>query len=138
VKDLDIVEEQGEKCENCHLNNCKHSSHPLRTAVRTEKPGAVLHIDTAGPSNIPSLSNSRYLVLCKDEATNCRQIAFLENKSQITNEVKQFITRTKLETNNDVLKLMTDNGSEFINRDLQNFLNGKGILSEHSAPYVAA
>lgn len=136
VDDLVIVAQKRDKCTDCALNKCTDASHPSRTTVKATKPGEVLHIDTAGPSNVPSIGLSKYLLLCKDEMSKYRQVAFVQNKSQIANKVKEFISRTKLETKNDVLKIVTDNGSEFVNENLRAYLQERGILHETSSPYV--
>ena len=123
-------------CVDCSLNKCTKASHPLRTTPKATKAGNVLHIDTAGPSNIVSKGNSKYLILCKDEASGYRQVAFAHAKSEIPNKVKLFVSRASLETNNCVLKIVTDNGTEYVNKDLEQFLNNRGIIHDRSAPSV--
>lgn len=80
VHDLNIVTKRGSVCECCKLNKCLRASHPARSSAQASRAGHVLHIDTAGPSNVVSLSGSRYLVLYKDEATADRKVAFIRNK----------------------------------------------------------
>lgn len=138
VEDLNIVTQSKDKCEDCQLNKCTKAHHPTRTTSKARQAGNVLHLDTAGPSNVQSRSKSKYFVLCKDEASRYRQVAFVETKDQIKDKVKKFISKTMLETGNQVLKIVTDNGSEYVNRELDSYLQGRGIIHEVSVPYVPA
>lgn len=112
VDDLDIIPKLKNKCEDCSLNKFTRAHHPSRSTVKAKKAGNILHLNTAGPSNIESFGKSRYLLLCKCEASKYRMAAFVKQKSQICDKVKEFISKTTLETGNSVLKLCTDNGTE--------------------------
>ena len=50
--------------------------------------------------------------------------------------MKLLINRARLETNNEVLRIHTDNGSEFLNNSLRDFLLQHGIDHTTSAPRV--
>lgn len=136
VNDLDIVEEVIDKCEPCVISKCHNVPHPTSKRKKSQTPGEVLHVDTSGKVTPVSLGGAQYIVLCKDECTDFRQVAFVSNKSKIPDVVKKFITTAKLETSNDCLKLVCDNGSEYINANLSKFLNDKGIVIQTSSPYV--
>lgn len=129
VLDLNIVSKVNEKCIGCQLNKCTSATHASRSSPSAKLAGNVLHIDTAGPMT-QSLSGSKYMVFCKDEASNYRQVAFVVNKSQIADKVKEFGTRAILEMGNQVLKLVTDNGSEYVNSNIGRFLQDRAILHE--------
>lgn len=136
VDGLKIANESTANCKDCALGKCHKTTHPTRKSKRAEKAGAVLHLDTVGPINVDSLSGARYWLLCKDEYSRYRQVSCVVDKSCITLEVKRMINQTKLETGNSVLKIVTDNGTEFVNREMKAFLNGKGIIHEKSVPYA--
>lgn len=136
VEDLDIVETVPEKCIHCAMSKCTCKPHPQKTTPKSETPGEVLHVDTSGLITPKSLGGAQYIVLCKDEYSALRQVAFVAKKSDIADHVKQFITLAELETGNRCLKLVSDNGSEFVNSKLSAFLREKGIVHDTSAPYV--
>ena len=135
VDGLEIVNTVKPQCDECKLNKCTQAHHPTRTTLKSIKSGSVLHLDTAGPSNVLSHGNSRYFVLCKDEASGFRQVAFVATKDQIPSKVKQFIARATLETGNPVLKIVSDNGTEF-RGELSKFLEQRGIIHETSVAGV--
>jgi len=66
--------------------------------------------------------------------------AFIDTKDKIKNRLKEFIAKAVLETGNSELKLVTDNGSEFVNAELKSFLESRGIIHESmwSRPLVPA
>lgn len=136
VEGLQVIKESKEKCQDCQLNKCTRTHHATRSTPKATKAGNVLHVDTSGKSNVVSLGGSQYLVLCKDEASSYRQVSFVTTKDEIPNKVKEFISRTMLETGQSVLKLVTDNGTEFLNNSLNSFLKDKGIIHDRSVAYT--
>lgn len=137
VDDLVINENPKDKCEDCALNKCTRAHHQTRSTRKSDKPGTVLHMDLAGPSNVESRNKSRYLLLCKCEASKYRMVAFTQTKDQVTNQVKKLINKAVLDTGNQVLYLCSDNGSEFVNKNMTDFFDSRGIIHDKSAPYVA-
>lgn len=137
---VDGLNIQGDKenleCVDCSLNKGKSASHPSKTTEKTKIAGASLHVDTVGPIRETSLGGSEYFILCKDEASGYRNVSFVKTKSSISSEVKKIISKSELETTNKVLRLVSDNGTEFVNQDLNKYLDEKGIEHSVSAPYT--
>lgn len=122
VDGLTIVSTSQERCEPCELNEIIRVHHQKQ--VQNPRLQVQCYISTQPAHNLTSLGGSKYIIPCKDEATKYRQVAFTIDKTSIKAKVKQFVSRATLETNNQVLKLVTDNGSEFLNDDLKGFLQG--------------
>lgn len=91
---------------------------------------------TAGPSTFTSQSRTKYSFSAEDETSHYKPVAFVKPKYEIANEFKGSISKTLHEADDQVLKVITDNGSEFCNKDLYNYLAKQGILHETSAAYV--
>lgn len=123
-------------CEYCAAGKCHRSTHPCKTTKRAEKPGQTLHFDTVGPMPVVSLGGSRYYILCKDSYSSYRFVFFTETKSEIVDGLKKIITKAKLETGNDVLSVVSDNGTEYLNSRLKIFLDERGINHTTSAVYT--
>lgn len=138
VKDLTISADPTHKdvCEDCAVGKCHRVPHKQSTTPRTLVAGASLHIDTVGPIKEPSIRGSKYLVLCKDEASAYRLARFVATKSEIPNEVKTMISQATLETGNKVLKLTSDNGTEYKNALLDEYLKDNGIDHKYSTEYT--
>lgn len=124
------------QCTDCVLGKCKRASHPGRSTPRATQPGQSLHLDTVGPFKQESLGGSKYLVLCKDETSSYRIGKVVATKSDIPNQVKQIISESELKTGNKVLRINTDNGTEFCNNSVMEFLEDKGITFQTSVPYT--
>lgn len=123
-------------CRFCALGKCKRASHRTRTTPRVTRAGVSLHFDTVGP-NPESLGGSKYTLLCKDEYSRYRMASFIATKDEIPSEVKACISRAELETGNRVLRIVSDNGTEFKNTEVNKFLKERGILHRVSTPYTA-
>lgn len=136
VEGLRIENHKKEECLPCKLGKCQSKSHPSRSTPKQNKAGTSLHIDTAGPVAIPSMGGARYFLVCKDEYSSYLIIAFIKNKDEIKNEVKQMISKAELETKNHVLQISTDQGSEFINKSLEEFCKERGIIHKKSSVYT--
>lgn len=135
VEGLKISDSTMDECLDCAINKAKRASHQERTSTRANKPGRVLHMDTVGPM-IESLGGSKYFLLCKDEYSGYRIIKFMASKAMIPNEVKAIIAQAELETGEDVRKLVTDNGTEFLNKNLQGYLKERGINHSTTVAYT--
>lgn len=136
VNGMVITDANIESCEPCAVSKQQRSRHPSKSSPRSSLPGQVLHFDTVGPMPVKSLGESKYYVLCKDSYSSYRFVFFINNKSDIPSGIKKIIHQAKLDTGNDVLKIVSDQGSEFINSELSSFLNDRGIIHSTSAVYT--
>lgn len=76
------------------------------------------------------------MIVCVEDFSGYLIVRFSVTKAEIPNKVKEILNQVECETENSVNKIVTDNGSEFINFELQSFLEQKGINHEKSAPYT--
>lgn len=136
VNGIEFNEIDNHKCVDCVLNKCRRVSHPLRSSTKATKPGIVLHADLVGPIRPEGLRNERFILVCKDEFSKMVITACLSEKSRTPEVLKVIITRCELQTRNSMLRLVTDNGSEFVNNRMTTFLQNRGIDHIFSAPYV--
>lgn len=136
VDGLEITSNNKKTCKDCALGKCRKVSHPSKSTPKADRPGVTLHIDTVGPVKNQSKGGAKYFVLCKDEFSSYRMVAFVDNKSCIADEVKQFISLAELATKNRLLRIVTDNGTEFVNYNLQAFLRARGIEHCKSVAYT--
>ena len=61
---------------------------------------------------------------------------FLQDKSETQGTLKSFLRRAQNEFELKVKKIRSDNGSEFKNLQVEEFLEEEGIKHEFSAPYT--
>lgn len=67
-----------------------------------------------------SIATFRYFLLFKDDIQILENLYFLKNKVEVKDCFKNFIKRIKFETRKELKTLRTDNGLEFINKDIKN------------------
>jgi len=78
-------------------------------------------------ANVHSLRRNRYFLLIKDEESSFRQVYFQKNKNETTKTVKDAINFITNQTGNSVKMFRSDNGTEYVNQELNDFLSEKGI-----------
>lgn len=136
VTGLKVDNHKKARCEHCIMGKLCRCSHPPRSNPLANEEIAVLHIDTCGPIETPSLGGSKYFVLATEEYSGYRHIRFVTNKSDIVYAVKGIINLTELESKRPVKMIVTDNGTEYVNRALSSWLQEKGIIHDLSTPYT--
>jgi hypothetical protein len=110
---------------------------PFKTGrTRAASLGELIHMDLAGPMETVSLGGKKYFLLIKDDYSRAVWVEALALKSQVAAKVKEFITAFENGYNACVRGVMADNGTEFINADLQNFFKARGITFYSSVPYT--
>lgn len=136
VKGLDL-QTTDEKlfCEPCEYG--KQACLPYLPVIekRNMKPGEMAHVDTAGPFPTESLGGARFFLLIKDDATGFRAIYFMRSKSEAPDDIKDYIKMIEKQTGNKFKILRSDCGTEFMNKNLSDYLDQNGIIQETSVPY---
>jgi IS30 family transposase len=63
-------------------------------------------------------------------------VFFLHDKSETQEMLKKFLKRAQNEFDAKVKKIRSDNGFEFKNTQIENYLDQEGIKHEFLAPYT--
>lgn len=122
-------------CEQCLTR--KQHRHPFHESEsRATVPLELVHTDVCGPMEQESLGGSRYFLLLKDDYTNYRYVYFLKNKSEVKKKLENFITLAERETGYKVKALRSDNGLEFLNKEIKELLENRGIRHQRSVVYT--
>lgn len=123
-------------CVTCLLGKLCRAHHPTRMHLKASPLVTILHFDTAGKFTIESANHESYAVVCVDEYSGFRIVEFCETKADIKTSVKNIINLVEIQTKKNVKVVATDNGSEYVNKELDDWLKNKTILHEVSAPYT--
>jgi transposase InsO family protein len=93
-------------------------------------------MDLFGPVAYISIGGNKYGLVIVDDYSRFTWVFFLFDKSEVQGKVKTFIRRAQREFELPIKKVRSDNGSEFRNTNVEEFLDEEGIKHEFSAPYT--
>jgi transposase InsO family protein len=104
--------------------------------MTTSRPLELLHMDLFGPVAYLSIGGSKYGLVIFDDFSRFTWVLFLQDKSKIQGTLKRFLKRAQNEFELKVKKIRSDNGSEFKNLQVEEYLEKEGVKHEFSAPYT--
>nr|GEU32177.1 hypothetical protein [Tanacetum cinerariifolium] len=92
----------------------------------------LLHMDLFGPTFVKSLKKKIYFLVVTDDYSRFTRVFFLATKDETSGILKSFITRIENLVDHKVNVIRCYNGTEFKNRDMNQFYEIKGILRQFS------
>jgi transposase InsO family protein len=104
--------------------------------MTTSRPLELLHMDLFGPIAYLSIGGSKYGLVIVDDFSRFTWVFFLQDESETQGTLKRFLRRAQNEFELKVKKIWSDNGSEFKNLQVEEYLEEEGIKHEFSAPYT--
>ena len=122
-------------CRGCILGKMHRNSFPSGRH-RASSVGELVHTDVCGPIEVPTPAGARFFVVFKDDYSGWCTTRILKNKSQVEEELKNFIADMKTVKGASVKTIRSDNGGEYMSNDLQSWLCSHGIRHETSVPYT--
>jgi transposase InsO family protein len=125
-----------EKDRACQAGKHVGTSHPSKNMMTTSRPLELLHMDLFRPVAYLSIGGSKYGLVIVDDYSRLTWVFFLQDKSETQETLKRFLRRAQNEFELKVKKIRSDNGSEFKNLQVEEYLEEEGIKHEFSAPYT--
>ncbi|GJW72931.1 putative ribonuclease H-like domain-containing protein [Tanacetum coccineum] len=103
---------------SCKAKIDRYVTHPLHT----------LHMDLFGPTSVRSINHASYCLVITDDCSRFCWVFFLAKKDETSGILKTFVRQIENQLNQKVKIIRSDNGTEFKNRVMLEFLWGnKGI-----------
>jgi hypothetical protein len=128
--------EKDRPCATCQAGKQVGSAHHIKNVMTTSRPLELLHIDLFGPVAYLSIRGSKYGLVIVDNFSRFTWVFFLQDKPETQGTLKRFLRRAQNEFELKVKKIRSDNGSEFKNLQVEEYLEEEGIKHEFSAPYT--
>ena len=135
VDGLDVVESKAMPCDGCHFGKQPANSHPSRKEFRECLPGQRMHTDVCH-ATIRSLAGNTMFVTVKDEASGHRMVRFLKSTAGVADALKSMLMEAERQTGRKPLSMRTDNGTEYVNGEVEKLFADAGVEHERSPPYV--
>jgi transposase InsO family protein len=120
----------------CQAGKQVGSTHHRKNVMTTSRLLELLHMDLFRPVAYLSIRGSKYGLVIVDDFFRFTWVFFLQDKSETQGTLKRFLRRAQNEFELKVKKIRSDNGSEFKNLQVEEFLEEEGIKHEFSAPYT--
>jgi transposase InsO family protein len=110
--------------------------HQSKNVVTTKRPLELLYMDLFGPVAYISIGGSKYGLVIVNDFSRFTWVFFLSDKGETQETLKKFMTRAQNEFELKIKKVRSDNGTEFKNTGVEEFLGEEGIKHEFSVPYT--
>jgi len=107
----------------------------VSTSKKDRKTLDPVHSDLSGPFPVPSYGNSLYYITLIDDATRVAWARLMKQKCETTKIIKDVVAEMELQHHKTPAAFRTDNGGEYVTKDLKGFFTSKGIIHEFSPPY---
>jgi transposase InsO family protein len=123
-------------CKACQAGKQVGAPHSPNSILTTSSPLDLIHIDLFGPVAHISIGGNKYGLVIVDDYSRFMWVFFVFDKSEVQGKVKTFIRRAQREFKLPIKEVRSDNGSEFQNTNVEEFLDEEGIKHEFLAPYT--
>jgi hypothetical protein len=123
-------------CSACVAGKQLKKKHPIKSIVTTSRPLELLHLDLFGPSQYDTLGGSKYGLVIVDDYSRYSWVFLLKSKDETHREFITFAKKAQRMYESEIKAIRTDNGTEFKNYTMQEFVDDEGIKHEFSAPYT--
>lgn len=127
------VKKENLVCDACQFGKQTRSSY-VSSDNRSDTPLQVIHSDVWGPSGASSLNGYRSFVTFIDYCTRVTWVYVLMNKSDVFECFVDFHNMIKTQYNASVKVLRTDNGTEYVNKEFDEYLSSFGIIHQTTCP----
>ncbi|GKC42041.1 putative ribonuclease H-like domain-containing protein [Tanacetum coccineum] len=119
-------------CVACQKGKQHKASCKAKLISSISQPLQMLHMDLFGPTSVRSINHKTYCLVVTDDFSRFSWVFFLASKDETSGILKRFITEIENQLNHKVKVIRCDNGTEFKNREMNEFCGLKGIKREFS------
>ncbi|KAJ0753121.1 putative RNA-directed DNA polymerase [Helianthus annuus] len=124
-----------EPCETCHRAKQHREPFPL-SDHKTKSLGDLVHLDVWGPYKVQSRDGSRYFLTVVDDYTRAVWVYLMKNKDEVLYNIKGFFNMLKIQFSKHIKMFRSDNGTEFINKQMKEFCYNNGIIHQTSCVHT--
>ncbi|GJR50068.1 putative ribonuclease H-like domain-containing protein [Tanacetum coccineum] len=124
--------ENDQTCVACQKGKQHRASCKSKTKNSISLPLHLLHMDLFGPTFVKSLKKKMYCLVVTDDYSRFTWVFFLATKDETNGILKSFVTGIKNLVDHKVKVIRYDNGTEFKNKEMNQFCKMNGILRQFS------
>ncbi|CAK5270460.1 unnamed protein product [Mycena citricolor] len=125
-------------CKTCVKTKTHAALFPPKSDTEYKNIGDMTFTDIWGPSRITGIDGSCYYVSFMD-AKSCQSIVyFLKAKTDVKDKIRHYAEFLHTQTGKRVKCFQCDNGKEYVNSKVRQYLNDNRIWLELTAPHSSA
>lgn len=121
-------------CESCIKGKMSRKSFP-KQAKPVDNVLDCLVTDVCGPMQQASTSKCLYFVTFTDVHSKYCEVFFMKHKNEVYDYLVQYIERLKTQLGRKPMVVRSDQGKEYVNKRVQDFLVKEGIKFEYTVAY---
>ncbi|GJU62105.1 retrovirus-related pol polyprotein from transposon TNT 1-94 [Tanacetum coccineum] len=121
--------EKDHLCSACQLGKSKKHTHKPKTENTNLEVLNTLHMDLCGPMRVQTINGKKYILVIVDDYSRFTWVKFLRSKDETPEVVIKFLKQIQVGLNKTIRYIRTDNGTEFVNKDLTAYYECVGIFS---------
>ncbi|GKB34513.1 retrovirus-related pol polyprotein from transposon TNT 1-94 [Tanacetum coccineum] len=122
--------EKDHLCSACQLGKSKKHTHKPKTENTNLEVLNTLHMDLCGPMRVQTINGKKYILVIVDDYSRFTWVKFLRSKDETPEVVIKFLKQIQVGLNKTVRNIHTDNGTEFVNKDLTDYYERVGIFHQ--------
>ncbi|GKB82986.1 retrovirus-related pol polyprotein from transposon TNT 1-94 [Tanacetum coccineum] len=126
--------EKDHLCSACKLGKSKKHSHKPKTENTNLEVLNTLHMDLCRPIRVQTINRKKYILVIVDDYLRFTWVKFLRSKDETPKVVIKFLNQIQVGLNKTVRYIRTDNGTEFVNKDLTKYYERVGIYHQKKVP----
>ncbi|CAL2253605.1 unnamed protein product [Prunus armeniaca] len=123
------------KCDICELAKSHRVPFPL-SSHKSLVPFSLVHSDVWGLTKITTPWGAQWFVTFIDDCTRMTWVSLLTTKGEVSSKFQQFYQMVETQFHTRIQVLRSDNGGEFLNHDLNQFLQDHDIIHQSSCPHT--
>ncbi|GJZ01214.1 retrovirus-related pol polyprotein from transposon TNT 1-94 [Tanacetum coccineum] len=121
-------------CSSSEVSKAKRSSFKTKTVPSSKGRLNMLHMDLCGPMRVTSINGKKYILVIVDDYSRYTWTLFLRSKDETPEVLKDFLTMIQRNLQALVISVLTNRGTEFLNKTLNAFFKEEGIEHQTSTP----
>jgi transposase InsO family protein len=136
---LELMKDAFEKdrpCGACQTDKQVGASQHAKNIMTTTRLLEILHMNLFGPIAYISIGGNKCDLVIIDDYSHFTWVFFLQDKGETQEVLKKFMKRAQNEFEAKVKRIRSDNGTEFKNTQVEDYLDEEGIKHEFLAPYT--
>ena len=96
----------------------------------------LIHTDLNGPRRTVGFGGERYFLSFIDDFSKCSKTYCIKSKAETASCFIDYVNHVENQLDKNIKKIKCDNGKEYLNKEIYNFLRFKGIELIPCPPYV--